>query len=196
MGRKDDRAAWEAVIDKRNVSGQSDLSAATTAPPHDRAVLRGGDVGGPATLPVRNGGVAQLAEQRIVDSSVASSNLVAPAKPSKYFARRVYHDFMWFASEAECRRYTYLRNLERSRAIVNLVVHPTFPLHSQGGEYIGRYTADFAYSMRRRTDDAASAWVQIVEDVKSPRTAEHPAYRKNCRMVKAQYHIDVETVMA
>lgn len=192
---KNDRAAWEAVIDKRSQAVGASTTA-TTARPTYRDSQQARDVGEPAGLPVRDGGVAQSVEQRLVTPKIASSNLAVPAKASKYFARRVYYDFIWFASQAEYRRYTELRTLERGGVIRNLIVHPVFPLHVNG-IYVGRYSADFAYLRQRRiTSGLLTEWIQVCEDVKSPRTSMLPSYRKNVRMVKAQYGIDITTVPA
>ena len=110
----------------------------------------------------------------------------APAKRTKFGAKKVYFDRIVFDSQAEAARYMELRVREEYNAISVLVVHPVFPLHVEG-KRIGRYVADFRYY---------SDGVEIVEDVKSKPTAALRAFRRNCAHVLAEYGITITVVGA
>jgi hypothetical protein len=129
-------------------------------------------------------GVAHSAEHRIVDPKVVGSK---PATRAKYLNRKVYFDRILFDSESERKRYVDLRVMEAGRLISHLVVHPVFPLFSNG-VLVGRYVADFRYLDGERKE--------VVEDVKSPRTAKLSTFRLKLKMVKADHAIDVQVIGA
>ena len=118
---------------------------------------------------------------------------ITPApKRKKYLNQPQYFDRVNFASKAELARYKDLRFLQDAGTIRDLVVHPIFPLRSDGGDVIGRYAADFRYIALQPLPNAGD---EVIEDVKSPRTAKTAAFRRTLKHIKAQYGIDVQIVM-
>lgn len=116
---------------------------------------------------------------------------IKPKKERKYKNRPVYFDRITFASQAECDEYQTLRLLERGGSIRNLVVHPVFPLIALGAaKPFGSYSADFAYDLR-----TGGKWVDTVVDVKSPVTAKHASFLRNCKIVLDMYGVTVTVVM-
>lgn len=96
-----------------------------------------------------------------------------------------------FASKREARRFQELRLLERAGQIVNLELHPRYPIEMtrlSNGEVttVGFYTADFAYFDVR-------AGTQVIEDVKCEAT-KTTAYRLRKRLVEAQYDFTITEV--
>lgn len=99
-----------------------------------------------------------------------------------------------FASKAEERRWRELKLLEKAGEIMDLEVHPRFPL-MVNGVLIGSYTADSSYNIRA-TGEA------VVEDVKAldKRTGRKPtmteAYTLRKNLMWALYRVEVKEVSA
>lgn len=87
---------------------------------------------------------------------------------SKYSAKPTFVDGVRFASKAESRRYSELKNLERAGIISGLTLQPKFPLIVQGAK-VCTYIGDFAY-----IEDAK----YVVEDVKGVQTDVYRIKRK------------------
>jgi hypothetical protein len=87
------------------------------------------------------------------------------SKRNKYNARRVCIDGYSFDSQAEARRYVWLRDEQQEKRISGLRVHPTFELQPKFTDGSGKkhraiyYKADFSY-VNTKTGR------QTVEDVK------------------------------
>lgn len=96
-------------------------------------------------------------------------------------------DGIRFDSQAEGRRYSQLKLLEKAGEIKNIELQPKFPMEVNGKK-VGRYTADFAYHDR-------ATGKQVVEDVKSPSTAKGEAYRLRKKLVEALYGITITEVV-
>lgn len=104
----------------------------------------------------------------------------APALP-KYLNRKTpASDGTLCDSKTEARRWDELCLLQKAGAIRDLLPHPSFPLYVNG-QKPGRITFDALYIEQRIST------VLVVEDTKSPRTAEHAAYRQRIRLFKACY---------
>lgn len=69
-----------------------------------------------------------------------------PKRRHKFNARKVKLDGYTFDSLQERDRYATLRQMEQAKQIVELRVHPLFPL-TANGKTIGNYEADFSYRM-------------------------------------------------
>lgn len=91
-----------------------------------------------------------------------------------------------FASKREAARYSELVLLERSGDILDLETQPKYTFVVKGVK-INSYTADFIY-----TDTQTGA--VVVEDVKSKPTAKKRDFRRNVKMMKALYRINVRVV--
>ena len=114
---------------------------------------------------------------------------VAPASTrTKYGAKVVYVNGLRFDSQREAARYAELTLLVSSGEIVDLEIHPGFPLmvgelNTDGPpsvfHCIGHYHADFKYR-NVRTGNI------IVEDVKSKPTKTE-AYRLRKKFIEAQH---------
>lgn len=104
----------------------------------------------------------------------------------KYAARSVTIDGIKFASQAEGRRYSHLKLLQKAGEITGLQVQPKW-IFEHNGVRLGAYTADFAYH------DTTGAL--IVEDVKSDAT-KTTAYRLRVRMLFAFHAQEVWEVDA
>jgi Protein of unknown function (DUF1064). len=123
---------------------------------------------------------------------------MAPAKRSKYGAKRTTVDGIVFHSAAESRRYAELRLLERAGQITDLKRQPSFALMAAivvggldninegrvtGMRIVGEYRADFSYRERGQL---------VVEDVKGMQTLPLAAWK--IRHMKAQYGITVREI--
>ena len=90
--------------------------------------------------------------------------------------------------------------MEAAGEIRRLVVHPVFYLHADGGEVIGRYSADFAYLSNRipagADPETFDPSAEIVEDVKSKRTAATAQFRRTLRHMQVEHGITVQIVLA
>ena len=121
---------------------------------------------------------------------------VAPAsKRSKYGAKVVHVNGLRFDSQREAARYAELSLLVSAGEIVDLEIHPGFPLmvvelNTDGPPWtfhsIGQYHADFKYR-NVRTGNV------IVEDVKSKPTRTE-AYWLRKKFVEAQHQIVIVEV--
>ena len=106
-------------------------------------------------------------------------------RPNKYNATRTVLDGIEFASKREAKRYAELKLLERSGEITHLETQPKYTF-TVNGVKINTYTADFRYVR----DDGTL----VVEDVKSAPTAKKRDFRRNLKMMKALFDIDVQVV--
>jgi len=107
-------------------------------------------------------------------------------RKSKYNARAVNLDGYRFASQAEAARYRELKLLKQAGKIMQLVIHPRYPLHvGLGQDLIGYYEADFSYRIPGQRI--------VVEDVKGEPT---PVYRLKKKLVRALYGIEIVEIDA
>lgn len=111
----------------------------------------------------------------------------AAAKPPRYLNQPQEFDGYRFDSKTEFQRYLTLKAMEQSGLIEGLRVHPEYPLNAPNGELIGKYISDFDYQQDGKL---------IVEDCKSPRTAELGLFRWKWRHMRAQYGIEVRCVVS
>ena len=82
--------------------------------------------------------------------------------------------------------WLHLKELEAIGAILNLERQIRYPLLVNGIK-IGTYIADFRYTVPETGEVA-------VIDVKSPRTAKLPLYRRSKKHMLAQFGIDIQEV--
>lgn len=103
---------------------------------------------------------------------------------SKYHAIREVVDGITFDSRKEASRYRQLRLMERAKAIQDLKLQVSFPLikKSKYGREI-KYVCDFAYY-----EDGHL----VVEDVKSPATANNKVYKLKKRLMQEIYGITIK----
>lgn len=87
---------------------------------------------------------------------------------SKFNAKSTVVDGRRFASKAEARRYSELKNLERAGIISHLELQPRFPL-IVNGHVVCVYVGDFRF---------LEAGKSVTEDVKGFQTAEYKLKRK------------------
>lgn len=85
-----------------------------------------------------------------------------PKPRSKYNAKGVWIDDIFFASQAEGTRYTQLKQLEKLKQIDRLDCQVTYQL-SIKGVHICNYRADFRYFV---IDERGYSLRMVVEDVK------------------------------
>lgn len=104
----------------------------------------------------------------------------------KFRNRPVVVDGLRFDSQAESRRYLWLKAEQAAGRIRDLVVHPVYPL-VVNGQPIGRFVPDFHYVRDGRV---------VVEDVKSPVTAALRVYQMKKRLLAALRGIEVVEVLA
>ncbi len=110
------------------------------------------------------------------------------AKPrNKYRAQPVVIDGIRFASKAEGARYGTLKMEQTAGFITNLRCHPRFALYGKDGSHIGFYSGDFDY-LRNGT--------YVLEDVKSPITANTAAFKRVRKLMMASHGIEISVVMA
>lgn len=94
-------------------------------------------------------------------------------KKSKYNNQRVEDDGYKFDSKKEWMRYRELKQMEAACLIIELQVHPRFPIPGKR-----HYVADFSYRQRETGK-------LVVEDVKSDFTRKFPMYRlKKAQMLE------------
>jgi len=103
------------------------------------------------------------------------------AYKSKYRNQPVTVDGIRFASEAEAKRYTDLKLLQRAGEISGLDLQVKFPIR-HNGVLICTYVADFIYF------DKKKGGRRIVEDKKGFQTRE---YKLKAKLMKAFYNIEV-----
>ena len=95
-------------------------------------------------------------------------------------------DGIRFDSQAESRRYLFLKQQLDEGLISGLVHHKSFSIVVNGLK-ICTYESDFVYIKKG---------VRIVEDVKSKYTAKLSAWRMKKKLMKALFGIDVIEVFA
>ena len=113
----------------------------------------------------------------------------------KFNATRVEYDGIKFDSKKEKERYIFLRELEESGEISDLIVHPKYALVMPDGTDLiikGRvrnnkcsYKPDFTYS---------KDGVLVIEDVKSRPTADEYSFKLKRSIFEAFYKINVNLV--
>jgi Protein of unknown function (DUF1064) len=106
---------------------------------------------------------------------------------NKYGNKRVMLDGIEFDSKAEAARYSELLLQAKVGLIYSLRVHPKYHLTVNDVE-IGTYEPDFDYVESNSNG-------LVVEDVKSPVTAQERSFRRVCKLMKAIHDIDVQVVM-
>ncbi len=128
------------------------------------------------------------AKGRFVPPSHAIRPFGLEAKPHKYRAKAVVVDGIRFASQAEARRWSELRLLERAGEIVELVRQPQFVffVHEKA---IFTYIADFKYFAK--SNGRLQFGVETIEDVKGVRT---PVYKLKKRLIEAQFGIKITEI--
>jgi len=124
-----------------------------------------------------------------------------PKGKQKYNNVRVNFEGISFDSKKELHRYLELKSMEKDGLIKDIECHPTFRLETESGKpirYRGkghnlklgrqvRYIADFKYT---RISDGKV----IVEDVKSPITANLPAFKLKIAVLEALQDLWVEII--
>ena len=96
----------------------------------------------------------------------------------KYHAKKCEIDGIKFASQAEGRRYTELKLLERAKGIKKLLLQVRYPLVVNKVK-ICTYVADFVYWENGK---------EVVEDVKGMIL---PIFKLKMKLMKALYDIDI-----
>ena len=123
-------------------------------------------------------------------------SLTPKPKRRKYLNQPQYFDRIKFDSKAELAEYKRLRLREYAGEIRDLVVHPVFWLHADGGDQIGRYVADFRFIDVSGLTFGAESVREVVSDVKSKRTAATAQFRRTLRHMQVEYGITVQVVLA
>ena len=119
--------------------------------------------------------VDKLVEQGVIPSE--------PKKPSKYRAKPVMIDGVWFASTKEANRYCELKLLLQQGEISSLQMQVTYQLVVDG-QFITTYRADFVYIDQR-------TGARVVEDAKGLRL---PIYTIKKRLMRALLGIEITEV--
>lgn len=104
---------------------------------------------------------------RLKNMALKAGKLV-PKKRHKFNARKTKMDGYTFDSAAEADRYAVLRQMEQAKQILDLKVHPLFPLEVRG-VHIASYEADFSYLIHAEPTNQHGAVRRVVEDVKALR---------------------------
>ena len=126
---------------------------------------------------------ADRAQQRMNSVNVVGTvGLSIPKKPPRYLNQKCEMDGHTFDSKSEWSRYMTLKAMQESGLIAGLRVHPDFPLNAPNGALVGRYIADFSFMQDGKL---------VVEDCKSPRTAELGLFRWKFRHMWLQHGIEV-----
>lgn len=129
---------------------------------------------------------APRAVQQARESVPAVGASAGSPKPRKYRNEPTIVDGVRFDSKGEAQRYLTLRQLESAGRIRELRRQPEFALHSGSGKRVAAYIADFAY-----LDESGQL---IVEDFKSPASAQQPIYRLKRALFEAEYGLAVREV--
>ena len=116
-------------------------------------------------------------------SSAEYREMSEKPKRSKYGAKRMCVDGVWFDSIAEAKFYGTLQMRKRAGEVGSILRQPEFPL-IVNGILVGKYKGDFTYFDRIEKRDRTV-------DVKGVDT---PLSKWKRKHVKAQYGIDVEIV--
>ena len=111
----------------------------------------------------------------------------APAKRAKFGNKKIELDGIKFDSLAEANRYCALKLRVRIGEIRDLELQPRFDIIVNGVK-VAYYKADFRYRV------AATGEV-VVEDVKSPITAEDATFRLKKKLVEALHQIKVRILL-
>lgn len=109
-------------------------------------------------------------------------------KRHKYGARRFKVDGVAWDSRWEHDCWLNLRSLQSRGKIHDLRRQVPFPLTMEGGELVKTYMADFVFKLILDGDD-------IVADAKSPYTVKGQAWRMTVKMMAAQHHKKVHTII-
>jgi hypothetical protein len=108
----------------------------------------------------------------------------------KYGAKPTVVDGIRFASQAEARRYSELKLLQKAGAIRGLVMQPRYDIYGLAFQAapvkIAFYKADFRYQV-----PIIDGWKTIIEDVKGVHTE---SYRLKKKLVEAQYGITITEI--
>lgn len=110
--------------------------------------------------------------------------LAAKPKGNKFHAKKTVVDGIRFDSKRESEVYSDLKILERDGEISGFKRQHEFKL-IVNGDFVGKYTADFAF-FDHRQDGKFRVW-----DVKGVQSRE---FRRARKLVKALYQIDVEVI--
>ena len=100
----------------------------------------------------------------------------------KYLNRRTVLDGIKFASQAEARRYTQLKLLERNGEVRGIKLQVPYRLEV-GGILVCKYIADFVYEEKRKGE-----WASVTEDCKGYLT---PMYRLKKKLLRATHGIEL-----
>lgn len=111
---------------------------------------------------------------------------------NKYHNSKTAYDGMKFDSKLEAKRYMELRLLEKAGKIRDLEIHPKFliiPSFRKNGKKYREthYIADFAYY-----ETATGNY--IVEDTKSPVTAENAVYKLKKKLFEMKYPWEIKEI--
>lgn len=118
-------------------------------------------------------------------------------KKPKFKNKRCTYNGHTFDSLGERNRFMQLELMEKAGLIANLVPHPSFKLmvariedDKPTGEVtaIGKYTPDFQYTDLETGE-------HVVEDFKSPATANTVPFKRTVKHMAAQYGITVKVSM-
>lgn len=113
--------------------------------------------------------------------------LIARARGNKYRAKRIIVDGHRFDSKAEAKRWGQLVLMQQAGVISGLSRQTKLPC-IVNGQLICTYVADFTY--------ADIDGHRVVEDVKNPATAAHPAYRIKVKLVRALHGLEIREIHA
>lgn len=105
------------------------------------------------------------------------------AKKSKYRARRVFIDGIWFDSKKEGNRFLELKLLISQGYITDLECQKPFTFEIDGKKMF-TYKADFVYFDKKLEKT-------VIEDVKSDFTKKNPVYRLKKKILEAHYKIEI-----
>ncbi len=116
-----------------------------------------------------------------------------PAQRSKHGAVKTTVDGERFDSKLEARVYAALQLREKAGEIRNLRRQVPFALFISGGEWYGRYTADFVFEEKVMPFlGIGTIYTKVVADAKSLHTRKLPAWQKikilmmNCHSIEVK----------
>lgn len=110
-------------------------------------------------------------------------------KRGKYNAKGEHIDGIWFASQAEGKRYRQLLDMQAKGVIEDLELQVKYPV-TVNNQHICNYLADFRY---RVVDELGRTLRVVVEDVKGMMTDLYGLKRK---LVEAQHHMTISEIPA
>jgi hypothetical protein len=108
---------------------------------------------------------------------------------TKYGAKGMWIEDVFFASQAEGRRFQQLKVIEATGLITRLELQPTYQV-VVNNKLCCRYRADFRYDV---IDDRGTVLKQVVEDVKGMST---PLYKLKKKLVQATHGIEIIEIPA